>query len=85
MNETIDAVQCAEVLLCTPQQVEALARRGDLLGIKVGRSWVFVGADLLEYLAERARAVALERRTKHASSITPIVRRRRNIPPSLDF
>jgi len=72
-------------LLCTPQQVEARARIGDLPGLKIGRSWLFVRADLLEYLAERARAEALERRTKHASSITPIVRRRRNIPPSLDF
>jgi hypothetical protein len=85
MNEIIDADQCAELLLCTRQQVEARARTGDLPGLKIGRSWVFVRADLLVFLAEKARADALARRTKHAPSITPIVRRRRNIPPSLDF
>jgi excisionase family DNA binding protein len=85
MNEIIDADQCAELLLCTRQQVKARARPGDLPGLKIGRSWLFARADLLEYLAEKDRADALARRTKHAPSIAPIFRRRRNIPPSLDF
>lgn len=87
--DTIDATQCAELLKCTPEQVEALARDGDIPGLKIGRSWLFIRADLLAYLAERARLEAQERRQRRAapqgpaaSNVQPIKPRRR-APPAL--
>lgn len=85
--DTIDAAQCAELLKCTPEQVEALARDGDIPGLKIGRSWLFIRADLLAYLAERARLEAQERRQRRAppaqahSNVQPIKPRRRSPPP----
>lgn len=43
----IDSEDCAKLLHCTPEQVEELARSGDIPGLKLGRSWLFVRADLL--------------------------------------
>ena len=83
VNETIGSDQCAELLRCTPEQIEELARVGDLPALKIGRSWLFVRSDLLSYLAERARAEAQERRAKRSSTIAPIIRQRRSVPVPL--
>ena len=83
--DTIDADQCAELLLCTPQQVEELARGGDLPALKIGRRWLFVRADLLSYLAEKGRAEAQERKAQRSPSVTPILKPRRGAPPSFGF
>lgn len=83
--ETIDSVECAELLHCTPEQVEDLARAGEIPGLKLGRSWLFVRADLLAWLAEKAREQAQERRAKRnpASSRNPEIKPRRRVPPAL--
>ena len=62
--ETMGSDECAALLRCTPEQVEELARAGEIPGLKFGRSWLFVRADLLAYLAEKARLEAVERRSK---------------------
>lgn len=86
--DTLDAAQCAELLKCTPEQVEALARDGEIPGVKIGRGWLFIRADLLAYLAERARTEAQERRQRRAapaqgpSNVQPI-KTRRSAPPAL--
>jgi excisionase family DNA binding protein len=86
-SDTIDSDQCAELLKCTPEQVEALARDGDIPGLKIGRSWLFIRADLLAYLAERARAEAQDRRARRASpqstNVQPIIKAQRRAPPPL--
>ena len=85
--DTIDSEQCAELLKCTPEQVEALARDGEIPGLKIGRGWLFIRADLLAYLAERARLEAQERRQRRSppaqahSNVQPIKPRRRAPPP----
>ena len=87
-TDTMGATECAELLKCTPEQAEALARDGEIPGLKIGRSWLFIRADLLAYLAERARAEAHERRQRRAapaqaaSNVQPI-KPRRNSPPAL--
>lgn len=63
-TETINSTQCAELLHCTPEQVEELARTGEIPGLKLGRSWLFVRKNLLDYLAEKARQEAEQRRVK---------------------
>lgn len=83
-DETIDSDGCADLLRCTADQVEELARAGDIPGLKIGRSWLFVRHDLLSYLAEKARAEAQERRSKRQPNVMPITQKpRRRLPPSL--
>lgn len=64
LNETLGADDCAELLHCSPEQVEELARAGEIPGLKLGRGWLFVRSDLLAYLAETAREEAQQRRAK---------------------
>ena len=84
MSDTIGSAECAKMLLCTTEQVEELARAGDIPGLKIGRSWLFVRADLLAYLAERARHEAQERRAKRQPGVTQLTAKpRRRTPPVL--
>lgn len=82
--DTLNSEQCAELLHCTPEQVEELARAGEIPGVKIGRSWLFVRADLLAYLAQKAREEAAERRSRrHVAQVAPqpVASRRRRPPP----
>lgn len=87
--ETLDTAGCAQLLLCGAETVEELARKGELPGIKIGRAWLFVKADLLAYLAERGRLEAEERRqallakTKTPAPVARLVKQRRQTPPTL--
>jgi excisionase family DNA binding protein len=85
MTDTIDSEECAALLRCTPEQVEELARAGDIPGLKIGRGWLFVRTDLLDYLAQKAREEAAERRSKRAvQSVVPSpIKQRRQVPPPL--
>jgi excisionase family DNA binding protein len=49
----LDAEQCAALLRCSKQHVEALADAGELPATKIGRGWIFVTAQLLVSLAGR--------------------------------
>lgn len=85
---TINAAQCAELLKCTEDTVEELTRKGELPGIKIGRGWIYVKSDLVQYLAEKARAEAEERREQlraslQATPITPRVKARQRVAPAL--
>ncbi len=59
---TMDAAQCAELLYCSKIQVERLAERGELPGMKVGRGWVFGTAQIIEHLRVTSEAEAADRR-----------------------
>lgn len=85
MTDTIDSNECATLLRCTPEQVEELARAGEIPGLKIGRSWLFVRADLLDYLAQKAREEAAERRSKRqVREVMPTpIKQRRQVPPPL--
>ena len=52
----------ASLLDCEESTVQARATSGDLPGVKVGRSWVFPEAALLERLNDMAREGAALRR-----------------------
>ena len=56
--ETIDSDQCAELLRCTPGQVEEMARAGEIPGLKIGRGWLFVRADLRVALDAYRRVIS---------------------------
>ncbi|WP_422085426.1 helix-turn-helix domain-containing protein [Variovorax sp.] len=82
--DVIDSEQCAELLRCTSDQVEELARAGEIPGLKLGRGWIFVYADLLLFLSEKAREEAHERRMKHQPHAPqPMAKPRRQTPPVL--
>lgn len=86
MSETLDSAACAELLLCSVDQVEELARAGEIPGVKIGRGWLFVRADLLAYLAERGRKEAEERRAARSPSAPTPIRRakpQRRVAPAL--
>lgn len=89
-TETINTEQCADLLWCTEARVEELARNGELPGVKYGRNWIFVRADLLAYIAEKGRREAEARRLdadarKVKKSEPPAVKSRRQTPPTLPF
>lgn len=86
-TEIIGTEECATLLHCTSEQVEELARAGEIPGFKVGRPWLFVRSDLLAYLAQKARSEAEERRSRRQKrEVVPEVKQpRRRAPPSLAF
>ena len=84
-GDVIDSDECAKLLGCSVEQVEDMARTGEIPGVKIGRSWRFVRAGLLAYLDERARAEAQERRARREPKPQPVKPPRRREPPSLAF
>lgn len=64
--KTLDIIECAEFLKIERTYALKLAGEGVLPGAKIGRSWVFLEEDLVEYLRlqvrlqQRQRAVELE-------------------------
>ena len=88
MTDVINAEQCAQLLFCTEQRIEELTRIGELPGMKYGRGWIYVKADLLAYIAQRARQEAEERRLdlqarRSVPRLDIAVKPRRQIPPPL--
>lgn len=51
--DTLTVEEAAQWLKVHPRTVQALARKGDLPGAKIGRRWVFTTPGLQNYLAER--------------------------------
>jgi len=89
-DETIDADAAAKLLHCDNNQVQSLARRGEIPATKIGRGSIFLRSQLLETIAERANSEAeLRRAGKPAlrvaqldapEPVMPPVRRQRGGP-----
>ena len=62
MMRTFDIPEAAEFLKIDRTTVLELAGAGELPGAKVGRAWVFLEADLIEYLRDKVRRQTNERR-----------------------
>lgn len=85
--DTLNAIDAAAVLHADPETVLLLARKGDLPGAKIGKSWVFLRSDVLDYLSNRVRQET-EQRRKACADTTPVAaltekassRRRRPLP-----
>ncbi len=76
--------ECAELLRATKEQIEEMARGGDLPALKIGRSWLFLRQDLLTFLAEKARREAEERRARRQPGVQSTASNpRRQVPPVL--
>lgn len=61
MPLTYDINECAEFLKIEKQTALSLAAEGKLPGAKVGRAWVFLVDDLVEYLRQQVRLQQRER------------------------
>lgn len=67
----IDAIEAAAMMRCTTEQVEELARDGELPACKIGRSWIFVRSTLLEHIARRSLEEMEARRAKRQAATAP--------------
>ncbi len=65
-DDVIRSDECAALLRCTVGHIEELALAGEIPALKIGNNWLFLRADLLVFLAEKARADANERHTRRS-------------------
>ncbi|MFT4064387.1 helix-turn-helix domain-containing protein [Paraburkholderia sp.] len=61
MARTFDIDECADFLKVDRNTALKLAQRGDLPGARIGRAWVFLEDDIVEYLRVRVRQQMVER------------------------
>lgn len=67
--KTLDIIEAADFLHCSDDTIRELVASGELPGAKVGRKWVFVDVDLVEWLrTQYARGVKTCPSTKSAKS-----------------
>jgi len=64
---TYDVDEAADFLKIDRETARILAAGGSLPGAKVGRSWVFLETDLIEFLKDRVRQQTSERRAEEAA------------------
>lgn len=64
LPDIINVDQCAELMLCTTEQVERMARAGEIPALQIDKRWIFFYADLLQFLAAKAREEAQVLRIK---------------------
>ena len=48
--EDVDLLAAAELLRVHPVTLREKARRGEVPGAKIGKCWVFVDVDLIDYI-----------------------------------
>jgi len=58
--KTLNLVEAAQFLHVHQTTLQKRARDGDIPGVKIGRAWVFVDVDLLDYLRSQYRRRALQ-------------------------
>ena len=51
--KTLNVQGVAEMFFCHPDTISAMAAAGEIPAAKVGRSWVFIEEDLLNWLRSR--------------------------------
>ncbi|MHB1247569.1 MAG: helix-turn-helix domain-containing protein [Sulfuriferula sp.] len=64
---TLTLRQAAELLKIHPVTLQEKARAGDIPGAKIGKCWVFVEFDLIEYIRSQYRRRALQGEQKEVS------------------
>src|SRR5437868_12477791 len=64
LMKTYDIDEAAEFLKVDRETARDLATVGELPGAKVGRAWVFLETDLIEFLKDRVRQQTNQRRAE---------------------
>lgn len=62
--KTLDIDECAAFLKVNRSTAFELAQSGELPGAKIGRAWVFLEDDLVEYLRAKVRQQQEQRQAK---------------------
>lgn len=65
--ETLDVAEAADLLRAEPETIMQLARKGELPGTRIGRSWVFLREDVILFLKAQIAKDTEERRRQHAA------------------
>ncbi|WP_175796358.1 helix-turn-helix domain-containing protein [Burkholderia anthina] len=58
---TLDLIECAEFLKIDRTTLLDIVHRGDILGAKIGRAWVFLEDDVVAYLREQVQSQTQQR------------------------
>ena len=87
-SQTLGVKEAASLLLAEDETVMMYARRGELPGTRIGKSWVFIREDVLAFLRSRIAVDTASRRRDReippAILARPAQRRgRRKNPPDL--
>ncbi len=70
MASTLDLIQAAEFLRVSRETMLELADAGELFGAKIGRAWVFLESDLVDYLVAQSRQQTTARRDRRLTPAT---------------
>lgn len=85
MHDTLNTEEAAKVLKCSKQFVCELARRGEIPAVQLAGQWLFVKAQLLEWLSAKAFDEQARRREQsyhvaNSSGNEPVQKRERGRP-----
>ena len=61
MSRTLSLIECADFLNVHETTAQEMAKDGTLPGAKIGRSWVFLEEDLIDYVRSEVRRQRAER------------------------
>ena len=67
--KTLDIAECAEFLKINSTTASELAASGELPGAKIGRAWVFLLDDLVEYLRAEVRRQQAKRKGEETKPV----------------
>lgn len=89
-DETLGVADVAMLLRAENETVLLYARRGELPGTKLGKSWVFLREDVISFLRSRIAADTEERRRARleppsALAVRLVRSRRKSIPALPEF
>lgn len=70
-EETLNVAQAAALLFVDTETVLLLARQGELPGTKIGKPWVFLRQDILDYLRLRIQRDTDARRRQFQAAQEP--------------
>lgn len=72
--ETLDVAETAALLRAESETIMQLARKGELPGTRIGKSWVFLREDVIAFLKEQISKDTEARRRRYASlSVAAVV------------
>lgn len=65
--ETMDLQSADNYLGAKAETISQLARKGELPGVQIGKGWIFLREDVLDFLRRRIASETAARRTAHDS------------------
>ena len=80
---TVDSEGAGKILKLHPQTVEERARDGIIPGCKPGKQWVYVTADLVQWLRDETELQQASRKKSNGASMPKPTTGRRNNKPAL--